>query len=260
MIDLTSDKIRTDVVRRKFFNENEEFFKKLNITRDNYAGPLGLHIYLIELSDGYYYAKSKPEVQICNEIVGRYLCNRIGLETTSLDLLLDKDKLKMVTPNYRKEELKYQYQKDDAELAFHHRYNVSKLKILPRAYQKEQLKLITIDMMMGQTDRHDDNMEEVLKNNTLHLAQVIDFGESFDYYYYCYYNPYVSIPKDVGSIDRFLNDFPEAYKYFLEIFSIGTEELVNYIETNYPIRVEDEIKEAYDKVISKNKRLIKSLR
>ena len=63
-------------------------------------------MYLIELSDGYYYAKKKDEVKICNEIVGRYLCNKLGLETTSLDLLLDRDKLKMVTPNYRKEELK----------------------------------------------------------------------------------------------------------------------------------------------------------
>lgn len=260
MIDLTSDKIRTDVVRRKFFNENETFLKKLNITRKSYASPLGLHIYLRELSDGYYYAKKKDEVQICNEIVGRYLCNRIGLETTSLDLLLDGNKLKIVTPNYRKENLKYQCQKDDIELSTHHQYNISKLKILPKAYQKEQLKLITIDMMMEQTDRYGDNMEEVLKNNTLHLAPLIDFGESFDYYYYCYYNPYVSIPKNIENIDRFLNDFPEAYKYFLEIFSIGTEELVNCIEPKYPIKVEDKIKEAYDKVISKNKRLIKSLR
>ena len=35
MIDLTSDKIRTDIVKRKFYDEDETFFKKLNITREN---------------------------------------------------------------------------------------------------------------------------------------------------------------------------------------------------------------------------------
>ena len=260
MIDLTSDKIRTDVIRRKFYSEDDSFFKKLNITKNNYLSPLGINIYLVELSDGYYYMKKADERACCNEIVGRYLCNKIGLETTQLDLLLDRGKLKIATPNYRKEELKYQRQKDDIELAFHHQYSVSKLKILPKAYQKEQFKLITIDMMMEQTDRCSDNMEEELKNNSRHLAPIIDFVESFDYYYYCYYNPYVSIPKDIENIDRFLNDFPEAYKYFLEIFDIDSNELINYIETNYPIKVDNETKERYESVTSKNKRLLKTIR
>ena len=30
MIDLTSDKIRTDVIRSNFFNEDDSFFDKLN--------------------------------------------------------------------------------------------------------------------------------------------------------------------------------------------------------------------------------------
>ncbi len=259
MIDLTSDKIRTDVVRGKFFNEGDSFFNKLNITKDSYVSPSGINMYLVELSDGYYYAKKVKEEDLCNEIVGRYLCKKIDLETTSLDLLLDKNKLKMVTPNYRKEGLIYQHQKDDIELAFHHQYNINKLKILPKAYQMEQLKLITIDMMMEQTDRCCDNMEEVIENNNIYLAPIIDFVESFDYYYHCYYNPYVSIPKNIENVDRLLNDFPEAYQYFIEIFNTETDELINYIEANYPIRVEDDIKEAYNKVISKNKNLIKSL-
>ena len=153
MIDLTSDKIRTDVIRSNFFNEDKLFFEKLNITRKSYTSPLGLHIYLRELSDGYYYAKKKDEDKICNEIVGRYLCNKIGLETTDLELLLDDDKLKIVTPNYRKQNLKYQCQKDDADKLFRHQYDIRRLSILPKAYQKEQFKLISIDMMMEQWDR-----------------------------------------------------------------------------------------------------------
>ena len=258
MIDLTSDWIRTNVVRRKFFDEDEEFFKKLNITKDSYTSPLWLHIYLIEFSNGYYYAKSKPEVQICNEIVGRYLCNRIGLETTFFDLLLDVNKLKIVTPNYRKQNLKYNNQTDDKILFFSNQYNVNKLKLLPKSYQKEQLKLIVLDIMMEQTDRFGRSMEEIIDKNIIHLTSVIDFARSFDVVSFnFYYNPYISIPKNVENIDRFLNDFPDAYKYFLEIFSIVTEELVSCIEATYPIKVGDEFKENYDRVVSENKKILK---
>ena len=261
MINLTSDKIRTDVVRRDFFNEDDVFFDKLNITRKSYNSPLGLHMYLIELSDGYYYAKKKDEVKICNEIVGRYLCNKLGLETTSLDLLLDRDKLKMVTPNYRKEELKYQYQKDDADKLFKHQYDIERLKILPKAYQTEQYKLIAIDMMMEQWDRHGKNMEEVIVGDSLHLTPVIDFENSFSLNpCFVYDNPYVTLPKDFTNIDRFLTDFEESYRYFLEVFDVEVDELISYIENNYPIEVPDKIKEIYDKTISKNQKILKAIR
>ena len=260
MVDLTSDKIRTDVIRSNFFNEDKLFFEKLNITRKSYTSPLGLHIYLRELSDGYYYAKKKAEDKICNEIVGRYLCNKIGLETTDLELLLDEDKLKIVTPNYRKQNLKYQCQKDDADKLFRHQYDIRRLSILPKAYQKEQFKLISIDMMMEQWDRSGKNMEEVVIDGKLHLTPVIDFENSFLYNkYFIYDNPYVSIPKDVENIDMFLNDFPEAYKYFLEIFDIEVDELIECIESNYPIKVDNEVKEEYNRTISKNQKILKAI-
>lgn len=255
MIDLTSDKIRTDIVKNRL-----SCITKLYLTKINYANSLGCK-YLMKLSDGYYYVKKVDELQLCNEIVGRYLCAKVGLETTDLVLLLDKNVIKIATTNYRKQNLKYNNPTDDTVLAFSNQYNVSKLKLLPKSYQKEQFKLIALDIMMEQTDRFGRNMEEIIDKNIIHLTPVIDFARSFGVVSFnFYYNPYISIPKNVENIDRFLNDFPDAYKYFLEIFSIGTEELVSCIETTYPIKVEDEIKEAYDKVISKNKSLIKSLR
>ncbi len=149
MIDLTSDKIRKDIVKKNFYDEDEAFFRKLNITKKRYEDYFGKFIFLIQLSDGYYYTKEiVSEFKLCNEIVGRYLCNRVGLETTSLELLLDGDEIRIVTPNYRKQDLTYKYQKDEVDMLFRHRYEVDKLTILPKAYQKEQFKLIAIDMMM----------------------------------------------------------------------------------------------------------------
>ena len=254
IIDLTSDKIRTDIVKNKL-----SFITKLYLTKTNYANSLGCK-YLMKLSDDYYYVKKVNELELCNEIVGRYLCAKVDLETTTLELLLDKNEIKIATPNYRKQNLKYKNPTDDEILTFSEAYNVSKLKLLPKSYQKEQVKLIALDIMMEQTDRFGRNMEEIIDKNIIHLTPVIDFARSFGTVSFnFYYHHYVSIPKDVESIDRFLNDFPEVYKYFLEIFSIGTEELVNCIEANYPIMVDDRIKENYDKVVSGNQKILKKI-
>ena len=255
MIDLTSDKIRTDIVKNKL-----SFFAKLYLTKTNYANSLGCK-YLMKLSDGYYYVKKVNELELCNEIVGRYLCAKVGLETTTLELLLDKNEIKIATPNYRKQNLKYKNPTDDEILAFSNQYNVSKLKLLPKSYQKEQFKLIALDVMMEQTDRYGRNMEEVIYKNTLHLASIIDFARSFEFVpFYVYNNPYVSIPKNVESIDRFLNAFPSSYQYFIDVFNTSADELIEYIESNYPIKVDDEINEKYKKMVSKNQKILRKIK
>lgn len=261
MIDLTSNKIRIDIVKRKFFNEDDAFFNKLNITRSDYASPLGLHMYLRELSDGYYYTKKVSEFQLCNEIIGRYLCKKIGLNTTSLDLLLDEGKIKIATPNYKMEGLKYNIPKTDTDMLFSHHYNIKKLTLLSKAYQQEQYKLIALDTMMEQCNRSGMNMEEVICSHSIHLTPIIDFEKSFPYDpYFIYDNPYVCIPKNVTTIDSFLNDFPDVYQYIFEMFEIDYEELTSYIETVYPIKIADEIKEKYYKVTSKNQKILQQLR
>lgn len=258
MIDLTSDKIRTDIVRKNFYFLDDSFYRKLNITRNFYEKYLGRYNYLIELRDGYYYTKEIAEGKLCNEIVGRYLCNKISLETTSLELLLDLDDLKIVTPNYRKEDKIYIRPEDDKKVIYSSGLNVEKLFLLDERYQEEQFKLIAIDMMMEQTDRYGCNMEEIIEGLKKHLAPVIDFSLSFDFFTK-YHNPYVNIPKTVKSLDRFLDIFPEAYPYFSSIFQTDAKELIDYIEENYPIKMELIIEEKYKEVTDKNQKILRKL-
>ena len=86
MVDLANVMIRTDIVRKNFYYLDDSFYRKLNITRDFYEKYLGRYNYLIEFKDGYYYTKSIIERKLCNEIVGRYLCHKVELETTPLEL------------------------------------------------------------------------------------------------------------------------------------------------------------------------------
>ncbi len=261
MIDLNSEKIRKDVIRREFFDEDDSFFEKLNISKNRYAKTTGLHMFLRELSDGYYYVKKQDEDKICNEIVGRYLCNKLHLETTTLEILYDNNEILIATPNYRKPDLQYQYPNNiGIDMILCRGYDALKLSSLSKDYQSELLKLIIIDIMMEQYDRHSSNMEEVIVDGKVHLAPVIDFENSFLYVpMYKYFNPYVSIPKDIVSVYKFLNDYKEAYQYFIEIFDIDSDELIKYIENNYPIKVDSKIKEKYYCFTKKNQMILRRL-
>ena len=258
MVDLANAMIRTDIVRKDFYHLDESFFRKLSITRDFYLKYLEKFNYLIELKDGYYYTKDIKEKTLCNEIVGRYLCYKVDLETTPLELLLDLDDLKMVTPNYKKENKIYVRPEDDKKIIYSSGLNVEKLFSLDKEYQEEQFKLIAVDMMMEQTDRYGYNMEEVIEDNKRHLAPVIDFSYSFDFFTK-YHNPYVNVPKTFKDIDRFLNIFPEAYPYFSSIFETDVSELVNYIEDNYPIIIDSKIVKKYKEVTDKNQKILRKL-
>lgn len=263
MIDITSEKIRKDVIRRDFFDEDDSFFKKLNISRERYEKYFGPNGFLVKLSDGYYYTKEVvSEFKLCNEITGRFLCSKVGLATTSLELLVDhEDTIKMITPNYRKKDLSYFYQKDDVNLLFSYNYNIDKLRVLPKVYQKEQFKLIALDVMMEQRDRHSHNMEEVIINDNIHLAPIIDFEYSFDYApLYNYYNPYLNLPKNFENICKFLDDFPDAYQCFLEAFNVDVDEIIKYIEDNHPIKVDNNIREIYSHYTGKNQMILKLVR
>lgn len=261
MIDKSSSKIRSDIVKRSFFDEDNSFFEDLSITKREYKDSLELYKYLIQLSDGYYYAKRVTELGLCNEIVGRYLCNKLDLETTPLEIILDKGKLKMASPNYKNKKYNYQLAKDDYSFCSRNLYEVDRLKILPSSFREEQLKLISIDLMMEQWDRSGSNMEEKIVNGYPHLSPVIDFVSSFNYVpFFDYYNPYVSLPKNVESIDKFISEFPYSYKYFIDMFNVCLDEIIDYIESNYPIKVSDRVKRKYSKVIDKNQKILRHIK
>lgn len=261
MVDLSSGKVRqtADIIRFDFRDETDEFFTNLGITKNDYIEG-GLFEYLIKLNDGYYYTKAISEFHLCNEIIGRLLCNRLSLVTTTLDLLNENGILRMISPNFRKKEFEYRILEESFFPSID-LFSIDKLITIPKDYQIEQLKLITIDLAMQQWDRHPLNMEEVIINGNIHLAPVIDFSFSFlDFPGYSYNNPYVALPKKIKDIDKFLNAFPDAYKFFEDIFSLDASDLIFYIEEDYPIIVEDDVVSEYIEVTAKNQKILDKIR
>ena len=241
---------------------NKDFIERINITKNQYEQLLKR--YLVLMKDGYYYEKKLEKEALCNEIIGRYLCNKVNLETTKIEILKEEGSLyDVVTPNYRKSSFSYIEEEDKFEFGLKvSLFNDEYFNFLSNALKKDILKLTALDLMMEQTDRYARNMElSISKSGSIRLAPVIDFENSFSHNpYFVYDNPYVSLLKSDVDIYRFLNDFPNAYQYFLEVFGIDSGELIEYIESNYPIKVKDEIKESYGRVISKNQKILKHIK
>ena len=255
---------RTDIIDRNFNNYSKRHIKKilrnkLNISFEEYDELL--KDYLVRLSDGYYYSKMIELKEFCCEAIGRYLCRKVNLETTNLEISeILYDKIIIVTPNYRKRNNNYYSLEDNFEFEdVITNYNDWYFEDLDKELQDELLKLIAIDLMMEQTDRYARNMEVYSDiSGNKHLSPIIDFAFAFENINnYSYFNPYIAIEKMPRVLSLFYNKYPEGFPYFKKIFSSCSEELFAYIEDNYPVKVDLEVKDNIRKTIDKNQKILK---
>lgn len=258
---------RTDIIDRNFNNYSKRHIKKilrnkLNISFEEYDELL--KDYLVRLSDGYYYSKMIGLKEFCCEAIGRYLCRKVNLETTNLEISkILYDEIIIVTPNYRKKNNYYYSLEDNFEFEdVITNYNDWYFEDLDKELQDELLKLIAVDLMMEQTDRYARNMEVYSDINVnKHLSPIIDFAFAFENRdNYSYFNPYIVIEKIPRVISLFYNKYPEGFPYFEEVFSSCNEELYTYIEDNYPVKVDIEIKDDIRKTVDKNQKILKLVR
>ena len=260
----TTYNFRTDIIDRNFNNYSRSHIKKilrdkLNISLEEYDDTL--KDYLVRLSDGYYYSKMIGLKEFCCEAIGRYLCRKVNLDTTKLEISeILYDEIIIVTPNYREKNNNYYYLEDNFEFEdVITNYNDWYFEDLDKNLQDELLKLIAVDLMMEQTDRYARNMEVYSDiNGNRHLSPVIDLVYAFENIdNYSYFNPCIAIEKIPRVLSLFYNKYPDGFPYFKEIFNCSGEELYDYIEDNYPVKVDLEIKKDIEKTIDKNQKILK---
>ena len=260
----TTYNFRTDILDRDFNNYSRSHIEKilrdkLNISLEEYDDTL--KDYLVRLSDGYYYSKMIGLKEFCCEAIGRYLCRKVNLDTTKLEISeILYDEIIIVTPNYREKNNNYYSLEDSFEFEdVITNYNDWYFEDLDKNLQDELLKLIAVDLMMEQTDRYARNMEVYSDiNGNKHLSPVIDFVYAFENIdNYSYFNPCIAIEKIPRVLSLFYNKYPDGFPYFKEIFNCSGEELYDYIGDNYPVMVDLEIKDDIEKTIDKNQKILK---
>lgn len=237
------------------------FLENIGITKEEYID--GLKDYLVEINGEYFFQKEVSDVDIINEIIGRYLCNKINLKTTDLKVIKENNKpYKIITPNYRSNDYVFFKPEDNFEYGEYVEYFDDRyFKDLDNYHKDDLLKLLAVDLMMEQEDRYARNMEEYYLNNNIRLAPIIDFSNSFiNYRDFTYFNPYILIRKDLRSLDLFYNKYVEGYKYLKDIFEVDYEEIREFLKNSYGLKPSYNTKIRIVSTIKRNKELIKSLR
>ena len=78
--------VNHNVVKRNLEEYSNNFFlENIGITKREYIDEL--RDYLIEINGLYYFQKEASDVDVFNETIGRYLCNKINLKTTNIKII-----------------------------------------------------------------------------------------------------------------------------------------------------------------------------
>ena len=249
-----------NIIKENLDEYSDRFFQEnIGISKNEYIDYL--RDYLIEINGDYFFQKEVSKVDAFNEMIGRYLCNKIYLETTDLKVIKKNIiTYKIITPNYRSNNCIYFKPEDNFEYGEYVEYfNDRYFKNLEDVHKDDLLKLLAVDLMMEQEDRYARNMEQYYNKN-IRLAPIIDFSNSFiDYRGFTYFNPYILIRKDIKSLDMFYNKYPKGYEYFKDIFETGYEELEEFLKNNYGLKLKYSPKTRIVNTVKRNKELIKSL-
>lgn len=218
--------------------------------------------YIVNINGNYFFKKKVNKLQIQNEIIGRYLSRKIELETTDLKILSNNLlSYTIITPNYRNKDYEYTFSRDHFTIDSKTKnFDDTYLRGLDKDLKDDVLRLIALDLMMEQKDRHSLNTECRTKNGITTLAPIIDFEASFlNEDKYIYYNPYILLRKSIEALDNFYNKYPNGYHYLEKLFSITSEEIFDCVESNYHIKTKTLIKKDITNTIKKNNKIINEL-
>ena len=249
------------IIERDFKSYTEQdFIEKIGITKQQYDDIL--ENYLVLMEDGYYFHKEIGEGLLINELIGRYLCHKVDLATTGIEILNEEACFFAVaTPNYREKWFTYLEPKDNFEYGEKiSDFNDEFFKDLPSSLKIDLLKLISVDLMMEQIDRYARNMEVFIDFDNLRLAPIIDFELAFyNQRRFTYFNPYILIRKNVRVLDSFYDKYPEGYNYFVKIFETGTNELIDYVMDEYNLQTKRLVKNDIRCTVRRNHNILREL-
>ncbi|HIS38513.1 MAG TPA: hypothetical protein IAB45_03280 [Candidatus Onthousia faecavium] len=251
------------IIERDFKSYTEQdFIEKIGITKQQYDDIL--ENYLVLMEDGYYYHKEIGEGMLINELIGRYLCHKVDLATTEIEILDEKACFfHIVTPNYREKGFTYLEPKDNFEYGEKiNDFNDDLFKDLPLSLKIDLFKLTAVDLMMEQIDRYARNMElATSRTMETRLAPIIDFEYAFDKERdYRYYNPYLALEKKSESLIKFCNKYPDFYPYVLKTLSVDSEEIFSYLKNAYYFEPSFFPREHIITTVDRNQKILEKIR
>ena len=211
---------------------------------------------IVKRDSKYYYLKDANSFEILNELIGSCLAHKIDLDTVDYEIVKEDARTYKVMSEVFYDKL-YNYQ-DAREKGPIFNENISKgLKGEKIASKYDNLiagllKLIALDLKMGQSDRNPKNIiikESKIDRNDISLTETFDYGYSYadnpgtNRMYY--ENPYVSIRKNMDSVYEFASMNSGIVDAIKTLKNINIIDILSEITDTYDIELSDNVKKYY---------------
>ena len=204
---------------------------------------------VVKIDGEYYYAKYIDDVKMINELIGTFLSTYIGLDTVDYKIGKSKNCMYALSKIFFLSDYEYYNVPTIYRLNPHnligskdkllHKLYLCKTDVIDKIKDKDLvddvLKLITLDLKMGQRDRHVNNVLLKKKDDKVSLAPIYDYGYSYmsdsrigsDLYYD---NPFIILRKNLLSVKGLLIKYPNIKKHIDKICDIDIEEMLLELE------------------------------
>ena len=129
-------------------------------------------------------------------------------------------------------------------------------------FYTSNLKLIAVDLKMGQYDRHSENMQIKIDSlGKIDLAPIYDYGGSYiNFFVAAYANPFVYMKKNKATFEWRFSLYPELWEYVQLLNKISLPEILDSIAqekgiefTNIEYSCYHSLQQANDEIINKIK-------
>lgn len=219
---------------------------------------------ITRLEGEFYHMKFPSTRFMINELIGSYLSKRIELDTVDYEIGVIGNCYIALSKVFYEEGYRYLSAKsyliernrlDAGSTSIKFRcLKTRNLKLLQKeACFEDILKLIAVDLKMGQSDRHGNNVQmKIDGTGTVSLAPIYDYGCSYmesndGICYQMYANPFVLVRRNPYSLGRLFRKYPSLQGYMHFLNQISIEEILGGIEQEKRISFEGKEYEYYQK-------------
>ena len=254
--------------------------KRIGVTHDIHD----MERHVVKINGKYYYSKVCTNKELINELIGTYLCKLVGLDVVDYQIgrlanCASSNNYYALSEIFYRNNYFYSTVRDyfdmipdDTKVYSKGIYSLFNCEtsvldmVSDKKLEEAVLKMSSVDIKMGQIDRHNYNvMLRLAMNGKVELEKLYDFGCAYDDdppypEFYCYDNPFLIVRKNFISLNRLAVRYPYIIKSAKLLSEVPLYDVLKEIEKRFSIYIEDKDIPGYldmDKEFSKVLRKIK---
>lgn len=257
--------------------DNDEFREFLKTIPDSFREDI--KYFLLKIDGKFFYYKHVSDMEMINELIGTYYCKLVGLDVVDYKIGIRNGEYYALSQIFYQKgfsytgAFNYYLTSPNQELtttqSTFSKFYLNQTTVLERVKNPKMisniLKLTSVDLKMGQRDRHDRNLRLRKKNGVLDLEKIFDFGESYKKRYnkddkLFYDNPFLILRKNTISLMSFAHKYPEISNSAAILCDAPIYDVLKEIEKENNINFEDNIISYYSKKDTEFTNILRKLR